>query len=161
MSNPERNNPEAYAAVLGLVRAAWALVDNTGYHDWLPLAVNRDDWNELATRLNALKALIPAEELPAEPPHAVVCCWPAASSSRPEPSEVTELQISYLCSALAGTIDEKATLALRVRELEAENARLRHVAQSRYELLRECQSELRAHFNGGMVETIEAALAQK
>lgn len=120
MSNSERDNPEAYAAVVEVVRAAWSLVDNTGYHDWLPLAVNRDDWNELATRLNALKALIPAEELPAEPPHAVVCCWPAASGSRPELSEVTELQIRYLCSALGGSIDEKAALALRVRELEAD-----------------------------------------
>lgn len=42
----------------------------------------------------------------------------------------------------------------------SEIQRLRHVAQSRYELLRECQSELRAHYDGGMVETIEAALAR-
>lgn len=82
MSNSERDNPEAYAAVLEVVRAAWALVDNTGCHEWLPLAVNRDDWNELAARLNALKALIPLEELPAEPPHAVVCLWPATSQSQ-------------------------------------------------------------------------------
>ncbi|MBP2494916.1 hypothetical protein ABID82_007012 [Methylobacterium sp. PvP062] len=120
MENAARINPAAYAAVLEAVRSAWALVDNTGYDEFLPLAINRDDWNDLAASMAALNALIPAGELPAEPPHAVVCCWPAASGSRPELSEVTELQIRYLCSALGGSIDEKAALALRVRELEAD-----------------------------------------
>lgn len=122
MENAARINPAAYAAVLEVVRSAWALVDNTGFDEFLPLAINRDDWNDLAASMAALKALIPAGELPAEPPHAVVCCWPAASGSTPDPSEVTELQIRYLCSALADTIDEKVALALRVRELEAECA---------------------------------------
>lgn len=67
-------------AVLAVVRAAWALVDNTGHHDLLPLAVNRDDWNDLGARLAALKALLPAEELPADPPHAVAYFWPTSSS---------------------------------------------------------------------------------
>jgi hypothetical protein len=48
----------------------------------------------------------------------------------------------------------------RIREIEAENARLRHVAQSRYELLRECQTEFKALGSKGLVETIEAALAR-
>lgn len=78
MINTEKANREAYYAILEVVRAAWALVDNTGYHDWLPLAVNRDDWKELAARLNTLKALIPPDELPADPPHAVACFWPVS-----------------------------------------------------------------------------------
>lgn len=125
MGNDLKANPVAYAAVLAVLRSAWALVDNTGYHEWLPLAINRDDWNDLAARMAALKALIPEDELPAEPPHAVVCFWPTASGSRPERNEVAEMQIRYLCGAFAGTIDEKAALVLRVRELETENARLR------------------------------------
>lgn len=74
-------NPEGYAAVLSVVRSAWALVDNTGYHDWLPLVVSRDDWDDLAASLERLKALIPPEELPAEPPHAVTRLWPVATDS--------------------------------------------------------------------------------
>lgn len=72
-------------AVLAVVRAAWALVDNTGVHDLLPLAVNRDDWNDLAARFAALKSLLPADELPADPPHAVAYFWPtnAALSEAP------------------------------------------------------------------------------
>jgi hypothetical protein len=124
MDDAFKSNPIAYAAVLAVVRSAWALVDNTGHHDLLPLAVNREDWGTLAADLKALEMLIPHEELPAEPPHAVVCFWPAASGSRPEPSEVAELQISTLCSALAGAADEKAALALRLRKLEAD----RHAA---------------------------------
>ncbi|WP_139235069.1 hypothetical protein [Methylobacterium sp. yr596] len=68
-----KHNPEGYAAVLAVVRSAWALVDNTAYHDWLPLTVSRDDWNDLVADLNRLKAFIPPDELPAEPPHAVTC----------------------------------------------------------------------------------------
>ncbi|WP_449411037.1 hypothetical protein [Methylobacterium komagatae] len=58
---------EAREAALAVVRAAWALVDNTGHHDLLPLAVNRDDWDELAARLMALKALLPTEESACRP----------------------------------------------------------------------------------------------
>ena len=72
-------NPEAYAAILAVVRSAWALVDNTGYHEWYPPVVNRDDWDDLAARMAALKALIPHGELPADPPHAVVLLWPDMS----------------------------------------------------------------------------------
>ncbi|MEN3238674.1 hypothetical protein PUR29_35120 [Methylobacterium ajmalii] len=74
-------NPEVYAAVLAVVRAAWALVDNTAYHDWLPLTVSRDDWNDLVADLNRLKAFIPPDELPAEPPHAVTCLLPGRLST--------------------------------------------------------------------------------
>lgn len=77
-----KHNPEGYAAILAVVRSAWALVDNTAYHDWLPLTVSRDDWNDLVADLNRLKALIPPEELPAEPPHAVACLWPGRPSTR-------------------------------------------------------------------------------
>lgn len=76
MSDMGKANREAYYAVLEVVRSAWALVDNTGYHDWLPLAISRDDWNELAARINTLRALIPPDELPADPPHAVAYFWP-------------------------------------------------------------------------------------
>lgn len=77
-----KHNPEGYAAIHAVVRSAWALVDNTAYHDWLPLTVSRDDWNDLVADLNTLKALIPPDELPAEPPHAVTCLWPGRSSTR-------------------------------------------------------------------------------
>jgi hypothetical protein len=50
--------------------------------------------------------------------------------------------------------------AAKAQELQAENARLRAIAQSRYELLRECQSEFKALGSKGLVETIEAALAR-
>lgn len=113
MENSANPNSVAHDAILEVVRSAWALVDNTGYHEWLPLAVSRDDWNALATSMTALKNLIPADELPADPPHAVVCLWP-------ELNEVAEMKISTLCSALAGAADEKAALALRLRELEAD-----------------------------------------
>jgi hypothetical protein len=72
-----QGEPVAYEAILAVVRAAWALVDNTGHHDLLPLAVNRDDWNDLSARLITLKTLIPPDELPADPPHAVTLFWPA------------------------------------------------------------------------------------
>ncbi len=113
MENSVNANSAAYDAILEVVRSAWALVDNTGYHEWLPLAVNRDDWNALATSMTALSNLIPADELPAEPPHAVVCLWPKLN-------EFAEMQTRMLCSALAGAADEKAALALRLRELEAD-----------------------------------------
>lgn len=77
-----KDTTRGYAAVLAVVRSAWALVDNTAYHDWLPLTVSRDDWNDLVADLNTLKALIPPDELPAEPPHAVTCLWPGRSSTR-------------------------------------------------------------------------------
>jgi len=77
-----KDTTRGYAAVLAVVRSAWALVDNTAYHDWLPLTVSRDDWNDLVADLNRLKALIPPEELPAEPPHAVACLWPGRPSTR-------------------------------------------------------------------------------
>jgi hypothetical protein len=63
--------------------------------------------------MTALSNLIPADELPAEPPHAVVCLWPKLN-------EFAEMQTRMLCSALAGAADEKAALALRLRELEAD-----------------------------------------
>lgn len=84
MDELARCNPEAYTAVLRAIRAAWTLVDNTGYHELLPLAINRDDWNDLALSMATLKALIPADELPAEPPHAVVCFWPVSSPPNDE-----------------------------------------------------------------------------
>lgn len=76
-------NPEAYAAVLKAVRAAWTLVDNTAY-DEAPLPkplVDMQDWKALAESLSAMASLIPATEQPAEPPHAVVLLWPDDSSS--------------------------------------------------------------------------------
>lgn len=72
-------NPEAYAAVLKAVRAAWTLVDNTAY-DEAP-RVDMQDWKALAESLSAMASLIPATEQPAEPPHAVVLLWPDDSSS--------------------------------------------------------------------------------
>lgn len=110
-------NAGAREAALAVVRAAWALVDNTGYHDLLPLAVNRDDWDELAARLMALKALLPAEELPVDPPHAVAYFWPTEATLAPsaptpdlgaqgeptawgdpsEPGYWTHHQADYLC----------------------------------------------------------------
>jgi hypothetical protein len=57
---------------------------------------------------------------------------------------------------------------VRISELEAQNhallseiERLREIAQTRYELLRECQAELRTLQDipsGGLVETIERTL---
>lgn len=85
MDDHVKASPVAYEAILAVVRSAWALVDNTGHHDWLPLVINRDDWNELAARLNTLKALIPPDELPADPPHAVACLWPVSDFRHGEP----------------------------------------------------------------------------
>lgn len=110
-------NPVAYAAVLAVVRSAWALVDNTGHHDWLPLAVNRDDWDELAADLKALEMLIPYEERPAEPPHAIVCLWPNKQAA-----ENTGGQTSADYQDGFNTANERADE--RVRELEAEIVRL-------------------------------------
>ena len=73
-------HPEAFAAVLGVVRAAWALVDGTAYHECYPLVVSRDDWDDLAARLKTMAALIPASEHPADPPHAVTLTWPSVLS---------------------------------------------------------------------------------
>lgn len=117
MDNAFKANPVAYAAVLAVVRSAWALVDNTGHHDWLPLAVNRDDWDKLAADLKALEMLIPYDELPAEPPHAVVCHWP-----NEHVPENTRGQHSADYQDGFNTANERADE--RIRELEAEIARL-------------------------------------
>lgn len=118
MDNSIKANPVAYAAVLAVVRSAWALVDNTGHHDWLPLAVNRDDWDELAADLKALEILIPYEQLPAEPPHAVVCLWPDKYVSAN-----TGVLHSVDCRDGLNTANERVDD--RIRELEVEIERLR------------------------------------
>lgn len=118
MDNAFKANPVAYAAVLAVVRSAWALVDNTGHHDWLPLAVNRDDWDNLAADLKALEVLIPYEELPAEPPHAIVCLWP--NKHAPEDTG-DETSVNYQDGF--NTANERADE--RIRELADEIERLR------------------------------------
>jgi hypothetical protein len=69
------------------------------------LAVNRDDWNDLSARLITLKTLIPPDELPADPPHAVTLFWPAP------------------CPAgdLAGLSEEEAATAARRHEIFLRN----------------------------------------
>lgn len=117
MDNSVKANPVAYAAVLAVVRSAWALVDNTGHHDWLPLAVNRDDWDELAANLKTLEMLIPYEELPAEPPHAIVCLWPNKQAPVNTGSQSSaDYQDGF------NTANERADE--RIRGLEAEIVRL-------------------------------------
>ena len=58
-------------ATMRVMRAAWALVDNTEGD----ANVNRQDWIELADALVALRETIPESERPAEPPHAVTLLW--------------------------------------------------------------------------------------
>ena len=60
-----------------------------------------------------------------------------------------------------GTVEYHKALFDRLHAAEAEIERLRAVAQIRYELLRECQSEFRARGATGLVETIEAVLKEK
>lgn len=88
----------AREATVAVVRAAWALVDNTGHHDLLPLAINRDDWDELSARFVALKALLPDDELPADPPHTVVYFWPTKAEpvhSAPAAPQATEEPVAW------------------------------------------------------------------
>ncbi|MBN6824576.1 hypothetical protein JRF84_33990 [Methylobacterium organophilum] len=117
MENALKDNPVAYAAVLAVVRSAWALIDNTGYHEFLPLAINRDDWDELAADLKALEMLIPYEERPAEPPHAIVCLWPNKQAA-----ENTGGQTSADYQDGFNTANDRADE--RIREFEAEIERL-------------------------------------
>lgn len=58
-------------ATMRVMRAAWALVDNTEGD----ANVDRQDWIELAEALVALRETIPESERPAEPPHAVTLLW--------------------------------------------------------------------------------------
>lgn len=58
-------------ATMRVMRAAWALVDNTEGD----ANVDRQDWIELADALVALRETIPESERPAEPPHAVTLLW--------------------------------------------------------------------------------------
>lgn len=58
-------------ATMRVMRAAWALVDNTEGD----ANVNRQDWIELADALVVLRETIPESERPAEPPHAVTLLW--------------------------------------------------------------------------------------
>ena len=69
-------NRDAFAAVQDVVRAAWRLVDNTANGGTEQQAVPREDWLELAQTLARLNEMIPPDERPAEPPHAVALFWP-------------------------------------------------------------------------------------
>lgn len=68
-------NRDAFAAVQDVVRAAWRLVDNTANGGTEQQAVPREDWLELAQTLARLNEMIPPDERPAEPPHAVALLW--------------------------------------------------------------------------------------
>lgn len=62
---------------------------------------------------------------------------------------------------LAKAADTLAAKDTALAEMRVELERLRHTAQSRYELLRECQTELRTlqdNPEGGLVEAIARAL---
>lgn len=63
-----------------------------------------------------------------------------------------------MCERLLDTLATKDTA---LAEMRVELERLRHTTQSRYELLRECQTELRTlqdNPEGGLVEAIARAL---